>query len=88
MQEKLEHFFAQVQALAERTGVTAYVVAAVVPSTPHDKNQVQIASHASSQYEHNDTLNVRCCDAMADSVEIALDRLAGGDEDEEPVYKN
>lgn len=88
MQETFERFFAQVQALAERHGITAYAVVAVTPVDTEVKGKIQVASHASSRYDGDDILNARCCDAMADSIEVALDRLTNGEDDSEPEYKN
>ena len=88
MNERFEAFFAQVQAMAERQGITAYAVVAVIPTDPARPGQIQVASHASSRYEADDVVNVRCCDAMADSIDMALDRLVEGEDDSEPEYKN
>lgn len=87
MTDNFKRFFDAVAAAAEACGVEAYAVAGVCRGqTP---GQVVVASNACSKLESKDpTFTERYCEAMADSLDLALARLADGDEDEEPELLN
>lgn len=85
MTENFKRFFDAVQQIAEACGVEAFAVSAVCRSqTP---GQVIVASNAHSRLESKDeTFAERYCDAMAESLEVALDQLAGTDD--KPEFLN
>jgi hypothetical protein len=88
MTDDFRRFFEAVQQIAEAYGIEAYAVAGVRRSA--QAGQVVVASNAVSKLESQDpTFADRYCDAMQDSIDMALTRLAGGDDDDdEPEYMN
>lgn len=88
MTEDFKRFFEAVQQCAEACGVEAYAVAGV--RRAKSPGQVIVASNAFSKIESQDeTFTERYCDAMGESLEMALNRLAGGaDDDDEIEYMN
>jgi len=86
MTDNFRRFFEAIQQVAEACGVEAFAVAGVVRGqTP---GQVTVASHACTKLEPQDpTFTERYCEAMADSLEVAINRLEG-DDDGKTEYLN
>lgn len=88
MTDDFRRFFDAVQQIADACGIEAYAIAGVRRSS--QAGQVVVASNAVSKLESPDpTFTERYCDAMHDSLDLALTRLSGDDNDEdEPKYMN
>jgi hypothetical protein len=88
MTENFKRFFDAVSQVADACGIEAFAVAGVFRGqTP---GQVTVASNACSKLESSDpTFTERYCEAMADSLDMALARLADGDDDgDKPDFLN
>lgn len=87
MTDDFRRFFEAVQQVAEACGIEAYAIAGVRRGT--QSGQVIVASNAMSRIESQDpTFVERYCEAMHDSLDVALERLEGKDEGDEPEYMN
>lgn len=86
MTEDFKRFFDAVHQVAEACGIEAFAVAGVRRSS--QPGQVVVASNACSKLESKDeTFTERYCEAMADSLDMALARLSDGDDDK-PEFLN
>lgn len=87
MTDNFRRFFEAVQQIADACGMEAHAVVGVCRGQQH--GQVTVASHAMTKLESEDeTFTERYCDAMHDSMDVAIDRLAGAEDGDKIEYMN
>lgn len=88
MTDDFKRFFHAVQQVAEACGIEAYAIAGV--RRAKTAGQVIVASNAFSKIESQDpSFTERYCEAMSDSLDMALKRLESIEEDDDkPEYPN
>ena len=72
-------FFIEVRRAAEKHGIKAHLICGV--ASDGTGGQVKVSSNGHHTFDEKNTQFIeRCLDAMGESVDDALTRLAGGDE--------